>query len=56
MGIHLSSPDKVAAMIKQGWQFMAIADDLEHAINGARAAFDRVTELCGDVVGSNRVE
>jgi len=54
VGIHLGAPDRVARMIEQGWQFMAIAEDLKHAINGARAAFDRIAELCGDTVGLSR--
>lgn len=51
VGMHLSSPDMVGRRINQGFRFMALADDTEHMINGAKSAFLKVSEICGNKVG-----
>lgn len=47
-GMYLASPEAVARRIRQGWQLMALANDLDHMLNGARQALATVHGLCGD--------
>ncbi len=47
-GMYLASPDAVARRIQQGWQLMALANDVDHMINGARQALATVRSMCGD--------
>jgi len=54
VGMHLSSPAMVGKRINQGFQFMALADDIEHMINGAKLAFSEVNKICGNSVGLGR--
>lgn len=54
VGMHLSSPSMVGRRINQGFRFMALADDIEHMINGAKQAFSEVERISGGIVGMNR--
>lgn len=53
-GMHVGTPEAAAKRIEQGFQFIALADDIEFSIRGAKQAFGRVSTLTNGAVGLNR--
>lgn len=54
VGIHVGSNETAAKRINQGFQFMAISDDIEFMINGAKSALSEINKGCGNRVGLGR--
>ena len=53
-GIHVGTPDAAAKRVAEGFRFVALADDIEFAVRGARQALERVSALTAGRVGLYR--